>query len=159
FAPQPNPVSPGRCRDRAQTESGSRFPLKRNAGEMPGSADTSDADGYRVGMRPQIGDQFAQTVRRQTLLADDQQQLTRDLRDRFEIHQQIEGEGVETADQGMRGQGPDTQGVAVTGRAHGPADADAAGRTGDVFNNDGLTQAGPEPLAKDPRQGIRSATR
>src|SRR5262249_48056348 len=51
-------------------KAGSRFPLKRNAGEMPGSADTSDADGYRVGMRPQIGDQFAQTVRRQTLLAD-----------------------------------------------------------------------------------------
>ncbi len=103
---------------------------------MPGGADTSDADGYGVRMRPQIGNQFFQAVRRQALLADDQQRLSRELRDRFEVHQQIERERVETADQGMRGQGADPQGVANTGRARGPGGAGSARRRRDIVNED-----------------------
>ena len=86
---------------------------------MAGRADAGDADRCLVGIGLEPGDQPLQIVRRQAVLADDQQRLAADLDDRLEILQQVERQRVEPAGQHMRGRGADAQRVAVGGR-HAP---------------------------------------
>jgi hypothetical protein len=56
----------------------------------PVGADAGDSDRCLVGISLQPGDQALQIIRRQALLADDQQRLAADLDDRLEIFQEIE---------------------------------------------------------------------
>ena len=55
---------------------------------------------------------------------------------------QIELQRVEAAGQHMRGRGADAQRVAVGGRAHGAADAEAAGGASDILDHDRLAEIG-----------------
>ena len=99
-------------------------------------------------------DQPLQIVGRQALLADDQQRLAADLDDRLEILQQIELQRVEAAGQHVRGRGADAQRVAVGGRAHGAADAEAAGGASDILDHHGLAENRPHLLGQKARQRV-----
>ena len=124
---------------------------------MAGRADAGDADRRLVGIGLQPGDQPLEIVRRQALLADDQQRLAADLDDRLEILQQIELQRVEAAGQHMRGRGADAERVAVGGRAHRAADAEAAGRASDIFDHHGLAENRSHLLGQKARQRVGGA--
>ena len=95
-----------------------------------------------------------QIVRRQALLADDQQRLAADLDDRLEVLQEIERQLIEAAGQHMRGRGADAERVAVGGRANRAADADAARGARDIFDDDRLPQNCPHSFAEEPRHRV-----
>ncbi len=121
-------------------------------------ADAGDAHRRLVGIGLEVGDQPFQVIRRQALLADDQKRLAADLNDRLQVLQQIELKRVEAAGQHMRGRGADAQRIAVGGRTHGAADADAAGGARDVLDDDGLTEHSPHLLGQEASQGVGCAT-
>src|SRR6516165_4707116 len=89
--------------------------------------------------------------------ADDHERLAADQDDRLEILQEIELQGVEAADQHMRGRGPDRKRIAVRRRTDRAGDAERAGRTSDILDDDRLPQYCPRSFAEEPRQRVGGA--
>src|SRR5260370_219301 len=88
-------------------------PVSPKPCESRGPVDAWMRHGLRVGIRCKCGDQFSQAVGRKALLANNAKRLAWVLCGGSEIHPKIEGGWLETAEKGMRGQGADTQGVAI----------------------------------------------
>jgi hypothetical protein len=133
--------------------------LKRNAGEMPGRAHAGYAHCrlVRVGFEPR--NQALQIIRWQVLSGRDQQGLVGKLGHRSQIAQEIERQRVERPDQHVRGRGANAQRVAIGGRAYDAADADAAGRAGDIFDDNRLAKGHPHALSQNSRQDVGSSAR
>ena len=114
-----------------------------------------DAGFAGIGLEP--GDQLLEVMHRQAVLDADQQRLVGKLGDRRQIVEQIEIQFVEAADQNIRGQGADAQRVAVGRRVRDLADADGAGRAGEIFDNDRLSERLAHRIGDHPRQNVGGA--
>jgi hypothetical protein len=80
-------------------------------------------------------------------------------RDRFEIVHNIVLELIGRAIEDMRLPMADAYHVAIRCRSRDPTHADAAARTGDVFDDHGLTERCPHVFGEDARERIRGAAR
>ncbi len=86
------------------------------------------------------GDQFLQVLGGDGVVGDDDQRVGGKQRNRFEILQQVVGQGVGGAVQDMSRPLADTQRIAVGCGARHAADSDRAVRSADVLNDDALAE-------------------
>ena len=100
------------------------------------------------------GDKLDQVFRWQGLLGDQPHRTVRHQRDRLEILHHVERQGIGGAVDHVRLPVAENNRAAVGRRARDPAGADGAARPGRVFDDDGLPERLPHPVAEDARQRV-----
>src|SRR5262249_6219240 len=92
------------------------------------------------------------------LCDDDQTELPRYQRNRFEIIQHVVLQRVKRTLHDVRAPDADHERVTVGRRARDPAYTDAASRAGHIFNDDRLAERRPHALDQDATDDIRRPT-
>ena len=133
--------------------------LEKQTDDVADAARPKGALGSLTGVGLKPGDEFLEVVRRHVLAGDDQHRIGRHQRDRREVRQHVVRQRIDRAIEDMCRYAADAQRVAVGGGAGDAADPDAAGGTGNVFDDDGLAERQAHALGQDAAGGVQRAAR
>jgi hypothetical protein len=133
------------------------FALKQQPGNMHDATRAVSPLCCLAGIGFEPGNQFLQAIRRNAFPADDQKRTARNQGDRFEIVLHVVVQGIDGTVGNVRGPIAFDHRVAIGRRARDPADTDAAGRAGRVFNDDGLAKRSGHAPGDNARNRIGAA--
>jgi hypothetical protein len=123
--------------------------LEHEAGKVLRTAQAAGADRRLVGICPQPSHKFCQVAARHSVSRNDEGGQNRQQRNRLQVRPKVIGKRISYLVYNVRTKIAEAERVAIGRRAHRPADADAAVRAGNFFNQDWLPKQRLQALSQN----------